>query len=321
MSGLEPPQTLSDVLVLCTRNRPTEVRTCLETVRVQTRVPNRVLVVDSSDDDATASVVVGLATAWPDSSVITYLRCEPGLTRQRAAGIDASTGEIVHFVDDDTVLDPGYVAAIVATFAADRDGSLGGVGGFVTDQPPHSFGKVDAWLGLDGASEGVVLPSGRNVRVYTEPSEPIAVDWLPGCAMSYRRAVFATERPNIDLGRDRNGEDVELSYRVRQRWGLVVTPHARIEHHESPRGRRSREELVTVELISRYDRVRAGTGRLSRRAFWVSAFGQLAWFGAKGLVTFSGERLAIARRTASGIVAIARRRDRDRGRREASRSG
>jgi GT2 family glycosyltransferase len=299
---------VSDVLVLCTRNRPEEVRTCLDTVRVQTRVPSRVLVVDSSDDDATVGVVRDLAGSWPVGSVIAHLRAEPGVTRQRAAGIDASTDEIVHFVDDDTVLDPGYIAAIVAEFADDRDGVLGGVGGFVTDQPPHRFGRVDGWLGLDGAAEGVVLPSGRNVRVYTEPPEPIEVDWLSGCAMSYRRAVFATERPNLRVGRDRNGEDVELSYRVRQHWRLVVTPHARIEHHESPRERRSREQLVRVELISRYERVRAGTGRLSRRAFWVSAFGQLAWFGAKGLVTLSGERLAVARHTAAGIVACARRR-------------
>src|SRR5437870_13493141 len=126
---------VSDVLVLCTRNRPGEVRTCLETVRVQTRVPSHVLVVDSSEDDATMSVVHDLAPAWPDGSVIEHLRAEPGLTRQRAAGIDASTDEIVHFVDDDTVLDLGYVAAIIAAFTDDRDGVVGGVGGFVTDQP------------------------------------------------------------------------------------------------------------------------------------------------------------------------------------------
>jgi GT2 family glycosyltransferase len=297
---------VSDVLVLCTRNRPGEVRTCLDTVREQSRVPGRVLVVDSSDDEETARAVADLATAWPAGSAIEHRRAEPGLTRQRAAGIDASSEEIVHFVDDDTVLDPGYFAAIVEEFEADHNGALGGVGGFVTDQPPHEFRAVDAWLGLDGAAEGVVLPSGRNVRVYTEPREPMAVDWLPGCAMSYRRAVFETEGPNLRLGRDRNGEDVELSYRVRQSWRLVITPRARIEHHESPRGRRSREQLVRVELLSRYERVRAGTGRLSRRAFWISAFGQLAWYGAKGLVTASGERLAIARQTAAGIVAIRR---------------
>jgi GT2 family glycosyltransferase len=298
---------VSDVLVLCTRNRPEEVRTCLDSVRVQTRVPNRVLVVDSSDDDSTERVVADLAPAWPTGSVLEHLRSEAGTTRQRSVGIDASTNEIVHFVDDDTVLDLGYFAAIIETFVDDRNAALGGVGGFVTDQPAHKFGRVDAWLGLDGAAEGVVLPSGRNVRVYTEPRAPVDVDWLPGCAMSFRRAVFESERPNLRLGRDRNGEDVELSYRVRQHWRLVVTPRARIEHHESPRGRRSAEQLVRIELISRYERVRAGTGRLSRRAFWLSAFGQLGWYGAKGLVSVSAERLAVARETARAIVAIARR--------------
>ena len=56
----------SDVLVLCTRNRPDEVRTCLETVRVQTRVPDRVLVVDSSDDDATERIVADFADGVAD---------------------------------------------------------------------------------------------------------------------------------------------------------------------------------------------------------------------------------------------------------------
>jgi GT2 family glycosyltransferase len=296
----------SDVLVLCTRHRAGEVRTCLETVRVQTRVPDRVLVVDSSDDDETARVVADFAAIWPMGSLIEHRWADRGLTLQRTVGIDATTEEIVHFIDDDTVLEPGYFEGIVDAFVADPDAKLGGVGGFVTDQPPHNFRRVDALLGLDAAAEGVVLPSGRNVRVYTQPREPIAVDWLSGCAMSFRRAVFATERPNLDLVHSGNGEDVELSYRVRQHWGLIVTPRARMEHHESPVGRRSAAQLVRVELTSRYDRVRAGTGRLSRRAFWVSAFGQFAWYGAKGLVTFSRDRLEIARQTAAAIVEIVR---------------
>jgi len=297
----------SDVLVLCTRNRSGEVRTCLETVRLQTRVPDRVLVVDSSDDDETERIVAGFAEVWPMGSVIEHQRAERGLTIQRTAGIDATTEEIVHFIDDDTVLEPGYFEGIVAAFEADGDERLGGVGGFVTDHPEHRFRRVDAWLGLDSAVEGVVLRSGRNIRVYAEPREPLAVDWLSGCAMSFRRAVFAAERPNLALAHGGNGEDVELSYRVRQHSGLVVTPRARMEHHESPIDRRSAEQLVCLELTSRYDRVRAGTGRLSMRAFWISAVGQLVWYGAKGLVTFSGERLAIARQTAAGIAEIRRR--------------
>jgi GT2 family glycosyltransferase len=298
----------SDVLVLCTRNRPEEIGTCLVSVRMQHRVPSRVLVVDSSDNDETARIVVDLAQTWAAGSILDYLWSEPGLARQRAAGIDATIERVVHFVDDDTVLEREYFAAIDAVFDEDRDGRVGGVGGFVTDQPPHRFTRVDEWLGLDARDEGVVLPSGRNVRVYTAPSGPVAVDWLPGCAMSYRRAVFDRERPNVELGRDRNGEDVELSYRVRQHWDLVITPAARLEHHESGVCRRSAAQLARIELRSRYERVRAGTGRLSRRAFWVSAVGQLGWYGAKGLVTWSDERLAIARETGAAIVEILKSR-------------
>src|SRR3954471_11550169 len=105
-----------DVLVLCTRNRPDEVRTCLDTVRVQTHVPARVLVVDSSDDDATERLIADLRGNWPVDSKLEYLRSEPGLTRQRSVGIDATDEEIVHFVDDDTVLDVGYIDAIVTNF-------------------------------------------------------------------------------------------------------------------------------------------------------------------------------------------------------------
>jgi GT2 family glycosyltransferase len=296
---------VSDVLLLCTLNRPVEVRTCLESVRVQTHVPDRVLVVDASTDDGTRAVVEELATTWPAGSLV-YHRAERGIIRQRATGVELTSEDIVHFVDDDTVLEPGYFAAILDAFSQDTEGSIGGVGGFVTNQPPHRYRRVDTWLGLDSPLEGAVLPSGRNIRIYTELDSIVDVDWLTGCSMSVRREVFATER--FDVTAPRTGEDVQFSYRVRQHWRLVVTPRARIEHNESPRERMARELLVRAELVSRYARVRVGTGRLKLRAFWVSAIGQFVWYGAKGIVTLSRERLVIAKQTAAGMIAIARGR-------------
>ena len=299
---------LTDDLIICTRNRPSEVRACLETVALQTRVPTCAVVVDSSANDATERLVEELATEWPESSSLVHVRSAPATTRQRNAGIDATRSDIVHFVDDDTLLDPGYVEAILDVLAGDVTGEIGGVGGFITNQPPHRFSVVDEWLGLDSRREGVVLPSGRNTRLYSEPGEPIEVDWLPGCAMSFRREVFECARPNSERGADRNGEDVDLSYRVRQRWPLVITPRARIRHLESAEGRRAVEELTVVELVSRYERVAAGTGVLSRRAFWVSAWGQLVWYAFKTCITFSRSRFVIARATARGIRTIRSKR-------------
>ena len=144
----------------------------------------------------------------------------------------------MHFVDDDTVLDPGYIGAIVDTFTGDEAGTLGGVGGFVTNQPPHRFRRVDVWLGLDGPTEGVVLPSGRNVRIYTEPRE----DRSPstGCrAARCRTAARCSRRERPNLAVEHAGEDVELSYRVRQRFGA--------RHHPA---RADRAQRIAARLAS-----------------------------------------------------------------------
>jgi GT2 family glycosyltransferase len=295
---------MGDDLIICTRNRPGDLARCLASVLAQTRVPTRTTIVDSSDDDASRQVVEKATAHWPFGRALGYVPSRPGLVHQRVVGLQATIEPIVHFVDDDTVLEPGYVEAIVATFECDTAQAIGGVGGFVTNQPPHRFRPIDVRLGLDSAREGVVLPSGRNVRVYTEPAHDLDVDWLPGCAMSYRRSVLELEPPDERVGRNRNGEDVQLSYRVRQRRRLVVTPRARIAHHESPDGRRSIEELTTVELVSRWERVRAGTGCLDPQAFWRSAIGQLGWYGAKAVLSLSRERFAIARATWQGIAEI-----------------
>ncbi len=295
---------ITDDLILCTRARPAEVRACLATVAAQRRVPVNVVVVDSSEDDLTLRVVEEISPTWPGSSSLLHIRSKPATTRQRNVGIDATSGEVVHFVDDDTLLDPGYVEAILDLFAADRATAIGGVGGFVTNQPEHRFTVVDEWLGLDSRREGVVLPSGRNTRLYKEPAWPVEVDWLSGCAMSFRRVVFDTVRPDSRRGSDRNGEDLDLSYRVRQRWPLLITPRARIVHIEAAEGRRTAEDLAVVEMVSRYERVVAGTGVYSRRAFWVSVWGQLAWFTLKAAVTWSHSRLAIAGATLRGVRAI-----------------
>jgi GT2 family glycosyltransferase len=295
---------MGDDLIICTRNRPDDLERCLGSVLAQERVPATTTVVDSSDSDASKRVVETYAARWPAGHTITHLASEPGLPHQRSVGLRATHEPIVHYVDDDTVLEPAYLGAIVGTFERDAIGAIGGVGGFVTNQPPHRYRRLDLWLGLDSVHEGTVLPSGRNVRVYAQPASDVDVDWLPGCAMSYRRAVLELAPP--DESAPFEGEDVEWSYRVRQHARLVVTPGARIAHLQSPTNRHSVEAACTAELVSRWRRVDTGIGGLERRAFWVSALGQFGWYGVKAVVTLSPERFGIARATGRAIREIRR---------------
>jgi hypothetical protein len=51
---------LSDELILCTRNRPNELKACLESVRGCSRTPAAIHVVDASDNTDTRRVVSGV---------------------------------------------------------------------------------------------------------------------------------------------------------------------------------------------------------------------------------------------------------------------
>ncbi len=292
-------------LVVCTRNRPAELARVLSSIATQTTLPARVLIVDSSDADDSEQLVVARRESWPSGSALQYRRSAPGLPHQRNIGIDATERAIVCFLDDDVVLEPDYFLAIGAAFAADGRREVGGVGASILDQPARSrLWKLDAALGLDSAQEGVVLSTGRNVRVYGVPDRVLDVDWLAGLATAYRREVFDDHRPNEQLIVE--GEDVEFSYRVRQRWRLIVLPEARVRHEESVRNRPDRVEVAARELWVRHLRCAQRVGRIGPAGFWRGAVLQLARATATAVI--SAEQRAIARGTVRGMLRILRNR-------------
>jgi glycosyltransferase involved in cell wall biosynthesis len=72
-----------------------------------------VLVVDNASTDATAAV----AAAIPGVRVVHEAR--KGLTRARQTGLEASTGEVIGYVDADTRMPAGWVDRVLNTFAGD----------------------------------------------------------------------------------------------------------------------------------------------------------------------------------------------------------
>ncbi len=291
--------SLTAALVMCTRNRPDDVDGALSTIAAQTRMPPCVAVIDSSSDDRTRLVVERHAAAWPRRSTLVHVTSEPSLSHQRRVGIEQTTSDIVLFVDDDVRLDSMYVAAVMQLFETDVTESIGGVGAFVTNAPARTVRSVDRWFGIDSDAEGTVLASGRNIPVVTEPKAPIDVDWLSGAAMSYRRAMLEREPPD-EKNFPFEGEDVELSYRIRRHARLVVSPLARCVHLESQTNRIAGAAQVEAELAMRLRRV-ARDDRLSMRAARLAAYYQLVKYGGAGALTLSRRRWAIATGTARAL--------------------
>lgn len=262
-------------LIICTRDRPAQLRRCLESVFAQTRLAGTVWVVDSSSTDEARRVVTEFSLGRKASVRVFHVQSEPGLTSQRNLGIDlVSSAAIVHFIDDDVVLEPGYFEGILGVFSRDTVGAIGGVGGLITNLLIPRPSRLGELFYLDSRRQGTVLPSGQNIGVY-ETERELDVDWLPGCSMSFRSAVFEFERFDETKAGYALGEDVDFTYRVRQRFRLVVTPVARLKHLFAPaEGRKA----VIGEMRHRYRLVRSGVGNLSMGAFWLSVVGKLAGY-------------------------------------------
>ena len=96
-------------VVVCTRDRPDQLRRCLASLSAMAGAPEILVVDDAPSTDETEQTVA----AFPARQV----RCEPqpGLSCARNTGIRVSRGEVIAFVDDDVVVHRSWMPRLVAT--------------------------------------------------------------------------------------------------------------------------------------------------------------------------------------------------------------
>jgi glycosyltransferase involved in cell wall biosynthesis/GT2 family glycosyltransferase len=110
-------------VVINTYNRGWYLERCLESLRAQTYSDFEVVVVNGPSSDDTE------ARLHPWEGKIRLVRTDSRvLSVARNVGIANSRGDLVAFLDDDAVADPGWLAEIVPAF---QDPKVGGVGGLV----------------------------------------------------------------------------------------------------------------------------------------------------------------------------------------------
>jgi len=176
-----------------------------------------------------------------------YRKTPKGVTRSRNLGVAKACGEILLFLDDDVTLDSKYILGILSVYEGDPGQRVGGVSGVVANGKIPGFKKTFLRLFcLDSNHQGRILPSG-GASLVTEIQEPIQVDWLSGCGMSYRKKVFQEFSFDEKFVGNGWGDDRDFSYRVGKRYCLMTTPHAILDHHEDPKGRASPLEFGRME--------------------------------------------------------------------------
>jgi len=237
-----PPPRIS--VVVCTHNGSRTIRDCLEGLACLEYPNFEAIVVDDGSSDGTADI----AREYD----VRLLRTENrGLSCARNTGLDAATGEIVAYLDDDAYPDPHWLQYLAAAFEATDHASIGG-----PNIPPPGAGAL---------AECVANAPGGPVHVLLSDRE---AEHIPGCNMAFRKVCLAAIGgfdPHFRVA----GDDVDICWRLQQRgWTLGFHAGAMVWHHrrgslraywKQQRGYGKAEALLKAKWPEKYD----GTGQLT----------------------------------------------------------
>jgi GT2 family glycosyltransferase len=203
------PTTRHDAsVIICTRDRPDELRRCLASLPQQTLRAHEVIVVDNASIDPRTRDVARAA------GVIYVREDRPGLDIARNTGARRATSPIVAYTDDDVLLHPAWLERLVAAFDSPEIAAVTGLvlpAELATEAQRHfetywSFGR--GYLRQDFDAERFAAH-----RDDVFPAWEIGA----GASMAFRRQVF--ERvgyfdERLDVGQAGCSGDSEFWYRV-----------------------------------------------------------------------------------------------------------
>ncbi len=257
-------------VVICTRDRPDALKNCVRSVTCQSLRPVELIVVDDgclTEDDREYLNDLCRSAAIP----FVYLRKEPpGLPASRNLAVRHARGAVVQFLDDDVVLDQGFLREILRLYAVDTEGLLLGAEGTLIEplRPSGAARLFDRVYSLAGwwalpphGPRPPAPPVFVRLRSHIVPTRNIV-----GATMSFRRDVLTRTLFDEGLAGYALGEDRDMSYRLYLRGWLARGLAARAFHHHDPR-RRPTPFAFGRMIVHNYTRImrRNGLTRLGDR--------------------------------------------------------
>lgn len=226
-------------LIICTKDRPGDLATCLDSIERQARRPEEIIVVDASGDADTQRIC--LSRDCSDVK-IRYIKTKPGITAQRNAGVKQASCSVMGFIDDDSIMERHCLEEIEKTFLERSD--IGAATGII-ETPPLSlfqniFRRLFLLIRLDG--NGRLQPSGYPAFCYS-PKTDIEVNCARGGFAFYKKEVFSAFSFDENISNTGCLEDVDFSFRVSKAFKLLQTSRAKIFHGTSNISRKLPEEI------------------------------------------------------------------------------
>ncbi len=202
-------ERVSVSVVVPARNEESILEACLAALGRQSDPVDEIIVVDNDSSDTTA------ATARSHAGVVVVSEPRLGITYARNTGFDAATGDIIARIDADTIVTPGWAAAIRRAFGAEPD--LAGLTG------PAGFTRLSSGDRVLGRA---AYAFGRSVHQLMLRERPV----MYGHNMALSRAAWALIREVVTSGDAAISEDLDVTLallhsgqRIGYEQGMLVT--------------------------------------------------------------------------------------------------
>lgn len=258
--------------IVPTIGRAASLTALLESLAVQTRPVDEVIVADASNDAATAEVLNDRRWQVAGLLVKRISVQPPNAVGQRMAAIDVAQGANLLILDDDVVLEPDCLKHLAELL--ERNADVVAVSADFNNQTwprptriwqlylRHVLGlEGDGW---QGRVVGPLLRFGYN----PVPNAPTPIEWLGSGNSLVRRSAFLAAGGFSDffLHRCTINEDVDLGLKLRKVGRIMFCPAARLAHHHAPSGRVSSLVAAEDDLFNRFFILRRTLGY----GFWRS---------------------------------------------------
>jgi len=235
-AGAHPPPGVAmseSTIAICTRERPEHLRRCLERLAAGVAPDEEVLIIDNAPaTDRTERLVAEFRSLLPNIRHVVETR--PGLSRARNTALDEACGEIVIFIDDDTIPEPGWTLPL--RIAMSLDPKIAIATGLVPPAELETAGQQLFESRLHWSED--LSPQVYNYvqRGSLGPLFPFAAGRLgTGANMAVRKKTILEMGgfdENLGAGTwSRGGEDLEMFVRaLRRGWSLAYIPESVVWH-------------------------------------------------------------------------------------------